>query len=273
MRVGSVPGVSSNDRPTLWHIPVSHFSEKARWALDHKRVAHRRRAPVPPSHMVISRWLTRGSSYTFPVLSIDGRHIGDSTEIIAVVEELVPDPPLYPADPSERERALELEEFFDENLGPQIRLFGWHELRSDPDRLGAIAASMLPAPASFRESAFARSSANVIAGPFVKFRYDADNAAASAAARDATIAAMDRLDAELEAVEGDHLAGDAFSVADLTAAALFYPLVNPAGAPTQFADQTPSMAALSAELSDRPGFAWVERTYAAYRKPEVPIPA
>ena len=36
---------------------------------------------------------------------------------------------------------------------------------------------------------------------------------------------MDRLEAELDG--GDHLVGDAFSVADLTAAALFTPLIRP----------------------------------------------
>ena len=30
------------DTPLLWHIPLSHFNEKVRWALDYKRVAHHR---------------------------------------------------------------------------------------------------------------------------------------------------------------------------------------------------------------------------------------
>jgi hypothetical protein len=28
------------DTPLLWHIPLSHYNEKARWALDYKRIAH-----------------------------------------------------------------------------------------------------------------------------------------------------------------------------------------------------------------------------------------
>jgi hypothetical protein len=27
------------DTPLLWHIPLSHYSENARWALDYKRIA------------------------------------------------------------------------------------------------------------------------------------------------------------------------------------------------------------------------------------------
>ena len=52
--------------------------------------------------------------------------------IIAALERRWPEHPLYPEDPDERRRALELEDYFDEQLGPQIRLLGWHELRNGP---------------------------------------------------------------------------------------------------------------------------------------------
>jgi hypothetical protein len=42
------------DAPSLWHIPFSHYSEKVRWALDYKRVAHRRR--VLGSDYLIKVW-------------------------------------------------------------------------------------------------------------------------------------------------------------------------------------------------------------------------
>jgi hypothetical protein len=35
------------DTPLLWHIPLSHFNEKARWALDYKGIAHRRQVLGP----------------------------------------------------------------------------------------------------------------------------------------------------------------------------------------------------------------------------------
>ena len=62
-------------KPVLWHIPVSHYNEKARWALDYKGVEHERKAPPPPSHMAVSMWLTRGSSKTFPVLAARRRGV------------------------------------------------------------------------------------------------------------------------------------------------------------------------------------------------------
>src|SRR5258705_6552572 len=108
-------------RPILWHIGISHYNEKARWALDLKGVGHERRALVPGYHIAVARALTRGRCNTTPILELDGRRIGDSTAIIRALEERYPQPSLYPTEPVERRRALELEHFFDEELGPYIR--------------------------------------------------------------------------------------------------------------------------------------------------------
>src|SRR3954452_6127113 len=105
-----------DDPPVLWHLKVSHYNEKARWALDHKRVAHERRAVMPGPHRKLAEKLTGGT--TFPVLAFAGHASGDATRIITALERRGPEPPLYPADPGERRRALELEDFCDEHLGP-----------------------------------------------------------------------------------------------------------------------------------------------------------
>ena len=39
--------------PVLYHIEVSHYNEKARWALDYKRIPHVRKAPLPMLHTVV----------------------------------------------------------------------------------------------------------------------------------------------------------------------------------------------------------------------------
>ena len=82
------------DTPLLWHIPLSHFNEKVRWTLDYKRIAHRRR--VLGADYLIRAWRATGRG-TLPILFLDGRAIGDSTHIIAALEERYPEPPLYPA--------------------------------------------------------------------------------------------------------------------------------------------------------------------------------
>src|SRR3954465_9393951 len=100
--------------PVLWHLRISHYNEKARWALDFKHVAHVRREPPPGLHLIYALALTRRSS-RLPILKLDDRTIFDSTRIIAELERRVPDPPLYPDDAGERERALRLEDDLDES--------------------------------------------------------------------------------------------------------------------------------------------------------------
>ena len=136
----------SGGRPSLWHIPVSHYSEKARWALDWKGVGYDLHAPPPGPHMAIAHWLSRGRSRTFPLLILDGEASGDSTAVIAALEQRYPEPALYPADAEERDRALALEEFFDEELGPYARHLAFHHLRQDPELIGEFAARQMPGP-------------------------------------------------------------------------------------------------------------------------------
>jgi glutathione S-transferase len=123
-----------DSRPVLWQLQISHYNEKVRWALDYKGVEYERRSLLPGFHKAKTKRLT-GDVDTTPVLTLDGRSIGDSTAIIAAIEERWPQPPLYPADPAERERALALEDFFDEELGPHIRRAAYHELLDHPKLL------------------------------------------------------------------------------------------------------------------------------------------
>ncbi len=256
--------MAAAEKPVLWHIPVSHYSEKARWALAWKGIEHERRAPLPGAHMAVALWLTRGASKTFPVLELDGVRIGDSSAIIAALEQRRPEPALYPADPDERRRALELEEFFDEQLGPHIRLLAWHELRRDPQRMEELSLTMLPEP--LRRFDLAAGLAGRFGSGFVRFRYRAASDEAAAVAREKIVAALDRLEAELSRAGGEHLAGDAFSVADLTAASLFYPLVNPAEGPRQLPDPAPpAFERFRAPLVERPGCRWVAEMFRGYR--------
>src|SRR5256885_15840291 len=66
--------------PVLWHLEISHYNEKARWALDYKGVAHVRRAVTPGLQELRARRLRAGR--TVPILEMNGRAIGDSTKII-----------------------------------------------------------------------------------------------------------------------------------------------------------------------------------------------
>lgn len=251
----------------LWHIPISHYNEKARWALDWKGIEHTKRAPTPGAHMAVALWLTRGRHGTFPVLQIDGRTIGDSSAIIAALDEIQPEPRLIPVEPGERARALELEEFFDEELAPHLRLFAFHELRRDPAALARFTRTILPGRLGDSEAVLA--GASRFSGLFAQARYRVADEDAAAEARVKIVAALDRLDAELEASGGEHLVGGRFSSADLTAASLFMPLVQPPLGANHL-DLPEPVERFREPLRERPGYRWVERTYERFRRPTAP---
>lgn len=245
-------------RPVLWHIEVSHFSEKARWALQIKDVEHERRSPPPGLHIPVALWLTRGRSGTLPILEIDDERLADSTAIIAALEERFPNPPLYPSDPRERQRALELEDFFDRELGPAIRRLVWHELGRDPERLSAVAGRAAPAFSGRAAGPYAR-----LLGAGTGLRYGAGSERAAQRAKSRVLAVLDRLETELG--EHEYLVGGRFSVADMTAASLLYPLVLPEQAPQQVQGMPERYECLRASLSSRHGYRWVHQIYATYR--------
>src|SRR5436190_13085660 len=206
--------------PLLWHLPISHFSEKVRWALDWKRVPHRRRVMPPGLHPFGGLLLTSGRGFTMPRLVLDGRRIGDSTAIISALEERFPSRSLYPADRAERARALELEDWFDENVGPYARQWGFNALLSEPEAVRAFAIKQTEwARVAVPPEAFAP-----IAKVFLAVRYSTADESGVEEARRKLVEGLDRLEAELERGSGEFLVGSGFTIADLTAAALLYPL-------------------------------------------------
>lgn len=232
-----------------------------RWALEHKGVDHIRRTPLPGTHIPIALAMTRGEQMTFPVMTIDGRTIGDSTAIIAALEARYPEPPLYPIDAEQRARALELEDYFDEQLGPYTRFLVFHELINEPELFADVAAEAVPGPLGKVKPAV-----GAYARVYTSLRWGANSSADAERARSAIVAAMDRLDAELERGDGEFLVGERLSVADITAASLFYPLVAPPEGPVP--PDLPRPAAFDRfreTLQDRPGFRWVADTFRRHR--------
>jgi glutathione S-transferase len=255
-------------RPLLWHLPISHFSEKVRWALDWKRVPHRRRVMPPGLHPAGGLLLTRGKQVTMPVLEVDGRRIGDSTAIIAELEERSPERPLYPADPDERGRALALEDWFDEQVGPYARRWGFNVLLTEPEALRAFALKQTEwAPVAIPTEAFAP-----FAKVFLNVRYSTGSESGEEEARQKLVEGLDRLESELAGGSGEFLVGRRFSVADLTAAALFYPLVLPAEGPWHPV-RTAEFEAFQSTVRERPGFRWVEDTFRRHRAAATPAGA
>jgi glutathione S-transferase len=206
--------------PILWHIPASHFNEKVRWALDYKGVAHQRRV-LGPDYLVRAWRATRQGK--LPILWPDGpkgRAIADSTRIIAAIEERWPDPPLYPADPALRAAALAIEEDLDETLGPALRAAIVTPLfREDPELALRLLTTGMPQKAYDTLRPLAR-----VFPAFYRLRH---RISADALDRDRAVvaSALDRIEEQRQG--RPYLVGEAFTVADLTAAALLGVLIQP----------------------------------------------
>jgi glutathione S-transferase len=245
----------SDELPVLWQYSFSNYNEKARWALDHKGIRHRRRSLMPggPRAMGFAR---RG---TLPVLDIDGERIVDSTAIIARLEARQPERALYPADPDERRRALDLEDFLDENAGHDMRRVGFWEAKRD---LGWAVRFMTTDQPKVKASVgrVGLRTAFPFVWSYMSKRY-AFGEEAVMQSRETLTTALDRI--ESERAGGDYLVGESFTVADLTAASLFYPLVWPPE--FQYALPERPAWALPESLRDHAALEWIAGIWRRHR--------
>lgn len=242
---------------TLAQFRYSHFNEKARWALDLKGIPHTRLTLLPGPHMAKMKKLT-GQTKT-PALRIGDKWVTGSAQIIDTLEDRFPVPALYPAEPNERQRALELERWFDANLGPQIRLAMFSMILDD----GGYICNMFAEGRPLWQRAMYRATY-----PFGKILIKKGNGVTSQQAIDdafaATRSALDRIQAEIG--PSGYLVGEQFSVADLTAAALSAAAANPAGSPMERPAPMPqAMQDWLALWDDHPAVGWVRQIYARHR--------
>ena len=110
-----------------------------RLMLERKGIDYRRVDLMP----VVAKGALRALRFpgvTVPALRVDGRRVQGSREIARELDRLVPEPPLYPADPERRAAVEEAERFGDEELQAPARRIVWNALRRDRSPLRSFAA-------------------------------------------------------------------------------------------------------------------------------------
>jgi glutathione S-transferase len=120
----------------IYVIPGSHPARTAIMMLDRKGIAYKRVDLMP----VIAKAALRAVGFprtTVPALKLDGRKIQGSREIGRELDRLVPEPPLYPADPDQRVAVEAAERWGDEVLQPVARRLLWNVLRRDRSPLAS----------------------------------------------------------------------------------------------------------------------------------------
>jgi glutathione S-transferase len=104
----------------LLTIPISHFCEKARWALDRAGLEYVEERHVQGIHRIVARRV--GGGTTMPVLVTRDGVLAESEDILRYADEhLDEDDRLFPADPGQRDEVVGLCRELDEGLGPDGR--------------------------------------------------------------------------------------------------------------------------------------------------------
>ncbi len=241
----------------LWQFRASPYNEKVRWALDLKGAPHSRRSVLQGPHAAAIKART-GQTAT-PVLRFDGVWITGSAAIIAALDERFPTPPLIPADPAARAEALAIERRFDAELGPRMRRATFGALLPTPFYLARVFAAGRPAAMQTLYGAVIPAASGLIR-------------AANGMTGPASIADGERaIEEALTFIEGQragrrHLVGEAFTVADITAAAFVAMVADFPGTPME--KPKPAPAALRGWLArhaDHPAVLWAREIYAAHR--------
>lgn len=242
----------------LYQFPISHFCEKALWALDHKALAYRTVNLVPGAHVFFIKRLTGAT--TVPVLRDRGNVVRDSGKIIDYLDEHYPENPLTPADPNLKKEASEWEESFDRGIGRDLRRFFYFHILSDARLAKSLLLQRTPAYGRWIYScAFPlvrgvmRKSMNIRPEPAERSRKNLTEGLA-------------RLNSALE--KREYLVGNSFSRADLTAASLLAPLFQP----PEHGFQWPSpeamprvLTAYQSEFQDSRVGRWVLSMYERHR--------
>jgi glutathione S-transferase len=189
----------------LFVIPGSHPSLTARRMLEIKGIPYKRTDLVP----VVSKGVLRAAGFpgvTVPALKIDGRKVQGSREIARTLDEMRPDPPLYPADANKRASVEEAERWGDEVFQPKPRRLAWWALKKNRAPLESYSeGAKLGIPVSLA----VRTAAPIVAAS-AKFNGSTDEAVRSDLA--SLPADLDRIDAW---ISDGVLDGEDLNAADL----------------------------------------------------------
>ena len=129
----------------LYVVAASHPCFAVKRALELKDISYKRVEWPPTLHVPMQR--LRFSQGTVPGFVIDGERLIGSRTIMHRLDELQPEPRLYPQAPEAREQVEEADRFGEEVLQALARRLTWWTLRQRPKAITSYAEdSQLPLP-------------------------------------------------------------------------------------------------------------------------------
>ncbi len=243
-----------NNNITLHRFPFSNFCEKVNWAFERKKIPYDAVDHLPFKHM---RPLKKLSGQTaVPVIETgSGEVIAGSAGIIDHLEMLVPHHALYPGDRVQKTEALEWQARLDA-MGAAVRGAMFYDYLQDRSFFHKMITDGGAGGVSYKLMFYAMSP--VLASMLKKKEPDPE------VFRSTIFQMLD--DIAQEVGSGGYLVGDQFSVADLTAASLLYPLCYPKGTPgAAFARSTATGSDWLARWEGHEALGYIESIYRQHR--------
>jgi glutathione S-transferase len=241
---------------TLYEFSLSHYNEKARWALDYKGISYDSKPVLPGLHFSVIKKLS-GQTST-PVLQLATEVVSGSANIVNFVDAMKPTPALQPDSIEDQKEAETWVTWLDGEVGPLVRLALFDALLVSP----VFASTFFSQNMSSAKRTFYRGAFPAIA-KVIKKQLGV-NAQAALEAREVIDPALTRV--ARAASETGYLVGDGFTVADLTAGALFFPLFYPEQLPNGVPDRShPVFKAWLDDWRDHQGRAYVEALFRKHR--------
>ena len=133
----AVPYARAMPEIVLHVLPPSHPCLTAEMALQRKGLDYEKVALTPGPHGDEMEAIYGPEGRTVPGMTVDGEPVHGSRAILARLEELQPDPPLFPAPIADAVRAAEA--WGDEELQDLGRRLTWGALHFRPEAMGTLA--------------------------------------------------------------------------------------------------------------------------------------
>jgi glutathione S-transferase len=246
--------------PALYIFAISHYCEKARWALDYLGIDYRLEYLAPGPHIKFARELGVADT-SLPILVDADLALQGSAQIIDWALQRSKDTEFSLATDDEQ-ASREIEQRLDKIFGVHVRRYYYSDaLITHPENVRPMFSRHL----AWQQKLVLRIAWGEICKRMIK-GLDLGSAQ-RVESRQIVEAELDWLDGLL-ADGRQYLVGENFSRTDVSAASLLSPLALPPEHPTYNDLQVPSATAADfASWQQRPGILWAREMHKRYRKP------
>ncbi|MBT8352888.1 MAG: glutathione S-transferase [Desulfofustis sp.] len=240
----------------LLEFPHSHYCEKARWALDYKRIPFERVALMPGFHMrTVRRHAPRTS---VPVLLTDKEVVQGSSEIIDYLDERFSDRQLTPQDSLSKNECIQFESELSDKFGEPLRTILYDRLLAFPDYIRFCFTNPMSPAKRILFRLYYPMLKKLMHQAYVKSEKRV------AGAKETFFSSLDELEARISG--NDYLYEGRFTRADLTVCAMLALLVLPPEFPVSWPEMPDhEIEKLHNDYQNHPVCVWVRRIYALHR--------